>query len=218
MEQPLERLAEADQAEVVQRLDEEARVEQVPLGVVDAADVLVDRHPVVDETPLERRRVVVGVAVAQEVPRRVDERVHRLRLAPAGTAALRAGDVDPVRVRSERRHTLRLVVLDVRQEQRQLVVGHRYEPAAVAVDDRDRAAPVALAREAPVAQPEVDRRLAASTLAQRLDDRTLRLLPRQAVELPRGDQLPALVDHRHDRQVELLGELAVALVVRAAPP
>ena len=49
VEQALERLADAEQAEVVQRLDEEARVQQVAGRVVDAADVLVDGHPVVDD-------------------------------------------------------------------------------------------------------------------------------------------------------------------------
>src|SRR3954469_3424908 len=45
VEQALERLAEADQPELVHHLDEEARVEQVPCRVVDPADVLVDRRP-----------------------------------------------------------------------------------------------------------------------------------------------------------------------------
>jgi hypothetical protein len=39
-----------------------------------------------------------------------------------------------------------------RQLDRQLVVGHRHRAAGVAMDQRNRAAPVALARNAPVAQ------------------------------------------------------------------
>ena len=38
---------------------------------------------------------LVGVAVAQEVPGRVDERVHRVGLALGRPAARRAGDVGP---------------------------------------------------------------------------------------------------------------------------
>ena len=38
---------------------------------------------------------------------------------------------------------------------RQLVFRHRYVAAAFAVEDRDRAAPVALAADAPVAQTEL---------------------------------------------------------------
>ena len=62
------------------------------LGVVDAADVLVDRHPVIDEPRVERRLMVVRIAVAEEVPGGVDERIHRLAPAPAGPAAFGAGD------------------------------------------------------------------------------------------------------------------------------
>ena len=76
------------------------------------------------------------------------------------------------------------------------------------------AAPVALPREAPVAEPVVDRRLPLAVGAQRLDDRALRLVRRLPVELAGVDQDPVVADHRHDRQVELLRELVVALVVR----
>ena len=91
MEQPRERLAEADEAVVVHRLDEEARVEQVTGRVVDAADVLRHRQPVVDERAVEGGLVVVRVDVAQEVPRGVDEGVHRVGLAAPLLAAARAG-------------------------------------------------------------------------------------------------------------------------------
>ena len=85
---PRERLAEADHPPVVHRLHEEARVEEVPRRVVDPADVLRDRQPVVDDEAVERRLVVVRVDVAEEVPRRVDERVHRVGVALRRAAAL----------------------------------------------------------------------------------------------------------------------------------
>ena len=44
-----ERLAEPDEAEVVHDLHEEPRVQQVQDRVLDAADVLVDRQPVVGD-------------------------------------------------------------------------------------------------------------------------------------------------------------------------
>ena len=53
----------------------------------------------------------------------------------------------------------RAAALDVhvlRQEHRELVVGHRHHAAGVAVHDGHRAAPVALARDAPVVEPVVD--------------------------------------------------------------
>ncbi len=53
-EEARERLAEAEQLHVVQHLREEARVEQVQDGVLDAADVLVDGQPVVDDLLVPR--------------------------------------------------------------------------------------------------------------------------------------------------------------------
>ena len=53
-EEAQERLAEAEQPQVVQHLHEEARVEQVQDGVLDAADVLVDGQPVVGDLPVPR--------------------------------------------------------------------------------------------------------------------------------------------------------------------
>ena len=110
------------------------------------------------------------------------------------------------------------------------LVRHRDDPARVAVDDRDRAAPVALSREAPVAQAVVDREPAAALGRELLDDRAAALGRGQAVELGRVDEQLALgvLDVRRaprrrrrrrphdlaDRQVECRREVEVALVVR----
>ena len=136
------------------RAREEARVEQVQDGVLDAADVLVHRQPVGGGLLVDGR-VGVRRREAHEVPRAVDERVHGVRLAPRGLAAGRAIDVLPRRMPVERvaGHVEGGVV---RQRDGQLVVGHGHDAAVLAVDDRDRAAPVALARDAPVAQAVVD--------------------------------------------------------------
>ena len=193
-----------------------------------------DRQPVVDERSVERRLVVVRIDVAQEVPRGVDEGVHRVGLAAPLLPAAGTGHADPVLVGGQRRLPLRRVVLDVGQQQGQLVVGHRHGPAVVAVDDRDRAAPVALAREAPVAETVRDRRRALPPSAQPLDDRPLRLGRRQAGELAGVDEHlvvgvrreRALVrdvavgrgDDRANRQVERLRELvSPARRARARP-
>ncbi len=55
--QAQERLSEADDAEVVHHLDEEAGVHEVEDRVLDPADVLVHGHPVVDQLATHRRRV-----------------------------------------------------------------------------------------------------------------------------------------------------------------
>ena len=113
VEQAQERLAERDEAELVQDLDEVAGVEQVHDGVIDAADALVDGEPVVDERTIEGRLVVARIAVTQEVPGRVDERVHRVGFAPSFAAAARTGNADPVLRRFERRLASRRVVVDL---------------------------------------------------------------------------------------------------------
>ena len=106
----------------------------------------------------------------------------------AGPPQRRARDVHPVLGLRERRLALRLEVLDVGQQHGQLVVRHRDDPADVAVDDRDRAAPVALPREAPVPQPEVDGEPAASLGLEPLDDPAAALGRRQPVELAGVDE------------------------------
>ncbi|MNQ61793.1 hypothetical protein D3C85_761140 [compost metagenome] len=97
------------------------------------------------------------------------------------------------------------------------------------MDDRDRAAPVALAADAPVAQAELGARLAEAFLLQRHFEGVKGAREVQAVELAGVDQLAVLAigvlprcrglvagggaDHRLDRQGVLVGELEVALVV-----
>src|SRR5581483_2568778 len=89
---------------------------------------------------------------ARVVPRRIDEGVHRVGLAPRGPAALRAFAIDEVGALVERvagpvGHAV------FGEHDRQLIVRHRDVAAHVAVNNGNGAAPVALARDAPVAQP-----------------------------------------------------------------
>ena len=143
-------------AEVGQRLGVEAGVHQVEDGVLDTADVLVDRHPLGDGLVVERRVLVPRVAEPQEVPGRVDEGVHGVGLADRRTAAHRARRVQEALVVPERRLAGRQELDVVGRDDRQLVVGHRNGAVVGAVDDRDRAAPEPLPRQQPVAQAEVD--------------------------------------------------------------
>ena len=92
-EQAGERLFESDMAGRLHRAGEEAAVEQMQDRVLDAADILVDRHPGIDHRPVGRRTVDPRIGEALEIPRRVDERVHGVGFAPRRSAALRAGDV-----------------------------------------------------------------------------------------------------------------------------
>ena len=123
----------------------------------------------------------------------------------------------------------RLEILEVGQEHRQLLDGHRHDAARLAVDDGDRHAPVALAADEPVAQLEVDLLARRAALAQPGHDGLERLAGRrQAVEpagvhhdpvagvglAQRAPRARGRRDHLDDRQAVLRGELEVALVVR----
>lgn len=87
-EEVLERLVVLDEAEIAHHLRPEAGVEQMEHGVLDAADVLVHRHPIVGAL-VDHGRGAVGRAVALEVPGAVDEGVHRVGFALGVAAALR---------------------------------------------------------------------------------------------------------------------------------
>ena len=82
---------------------EEARVDQVQDGVLDAAAVEIDRAPVPDLLGIERQLRVLRIAEAEEVPRGVDERIHRVRLATRRAAAVGTGRVDELGDLRERR-------------------------------------------------------------------------------------------------------------------
>ncbi len=122
-EEPLERLVELDQAHVAHHFGPEARVQQVQNRVLDAADVLVHRHPVIVARIDHRRRV--RRAVAHVVPGRIDEGVHRVGLAPRRLAAGRA------RARQKRLVLCERAAAAVRDEvlgqhDRQVLLGHRH--------------------------------------------------------------------------------------------
>ena len=70
----------------------------------------------------------------------------------------------------------------VRQPHGQLIVGYRYSPARRTLDDGDRTPPVALTRDAPVAQAILRGGLAGLTIHQRPDRGRDRVLRREAIE------------------------------------
>ncbi len=166
-----------------------------------------------------------------------DERVHRVGLAPRQRPALRTVDLLPRGMAVER--IARRVESHVfRQQDRQILRRNRDDAAGLAMDDRDRAAPIALARNSPVAQLEIDLPAPLRPIAQRLRleparDFLLGGLDRQAVEETRIDQDAVAVigdpvdrersridagradDGRRAEPVDV-DEIEVALVVRRA--
>ncbi|MNM85287.1 hypothetical protein D3C81_973990 [compost metagenome] len=155
-------------------------------GVLDATDVLVDRQPVV--AALVHRIARTRRGVAGVVPARLHEGVEGVGLALGRAAAVRAGGLAPFQIGLDRRTgTVELHVL--RQDHRQLVFRHRHRTALVAVDHRNRAAPVALAAHAPVAQAVIDATLALALALETLGQCLEGALEIQAIELGRIDQL-----------------------------
>ena len=154
-EQAREGFVEIQIAAAAQRPREEARIEQVQHGVLDAADILIHRHPVGERPPVQRR-LVARRAEAQEIPAGIDEGIEGVGVAQGAAPAGRAGHALPGRVPFERvagpvdGHV-------VGQRHGQVAFGDRHDAAIGAVDDGDGAAPVALARNPPVAQAVVDR-------------------------------------------------------------
>ena len=200
--------------------------------MLDAADILVHRQPVIHRR-LRHRHRRTWRAEPGEIPRTIHERIERIRLPPRRPGAMRAGHMLPGRVMVQR--IARLVERHViRQHHRQLRRRHRHNAAIIAMDHRNRAAPVALARNPPVTQAPVHQPLAHAQLFQPRNRRRLgRTRRRQPVQEAGIDDRPRLgirhipqaelrrilagrQHHRGHRQAIFAGEIHIALVMRRA--
>ncbi len=232
-EQAGERLVQADLARRVHRAREEARIEQVQDRMLDAADILIDRQPVIHRRPRPaalrraasrtgrntrscRRRCRTCRSRARPGRRRTGRR-HASR-SDGGRADCRAG-------RTPRPRAARPAAGPA---------GTGNDAAGGAMDHRDRAAPVALAADAPVAQPPVRHAFAEALRLQRGDGRRLGARRRPARPgTPNDRPCPARYrpsspianrcgvgagrqHHGRHRQAVGAGELQIALVVRGA--
>ena len=156
-----ERLVDLHQTKVTHDLGPETRVEQMKNRMLDTAYVLVHAataggfglvpHPVVG-TGSNHLLAVLRVAIAHEVPGRINERVHGVGLTPGGLAAngadhagMKAFVLDQ-RIARAVRHAV------LRQDHGQVFFRHRHRAVFSAMDDRDRRAPVALTAHTPVTQ------------------------------------------------------------------
>src|SRR5476649_440928 len=228
-QQVLERLVGADQAFVAHQLVEETRVEQVKNCVFDAADVLIHRQPVVGRGFFHQTAFIVRRGVTSVVPRGLDEGVHGVGFTLGRCTAFRAGAlVEFGHARQWRTGSIGHHVFG--QYHRQLVFRHRHVTAGLAVDDRNRAAPVALAADAPVAQAELGARGTEVFLDQRDFHGIEGAFEVEAVELAGVDQRTVFAvsvlpwrrvgvastgaHYRFDWQVVLGGELEITFVVR----
>src|SRR5947207_10792 len=72
-------------------LNEEARVEQMHNSVLDAADILIDRQPLLHLFLAPCLLTIARVDIAQEVPGRADEGIHCICLAGRGASTYKIG-------------------------------------------------------------------------------------------------------------------------------
>ena len=230
-EQAVEGFAHGNDAFAVHQFGEEAGVQQVQDGVFDAADVLVGRLPVGGGGGFDHLAIVLRRHIAELVPARFHKGVHGIGFALGMAAAFGAGGFVELGHFSQRRAA---AVGDnvLGQDDGQLLGGYRDVAAGVAVDNRNRAAPVALAGNAPVAQAVLGFGFAGAECVQFGADGVEGSLKVQAVEFAAVDQAGAFFgavpfvpvfrvvglrfvqfDYLLDGQAEFVGELEIALVV-----
>ena len=157
-EQLRERLAHLLRAEagVGESPREETGVQQVQDRMGDPTDVLIDRHEVAGRSDVDGSCLIAGIAKAQEVPRRVHKGVHRVGLPECRAPTSGAGSLQEPLVETEWGLACRPELDIVGEKDRELLGGNRHDSVSGAVHHRDRAAPVSLPADKPVAQPVVD--------------------------------------------------------------
>ena len=237
MDEALPGFRGGDQAQVVEDMVPETGVEEVQDGVLGAPHVKVHGHPVLFLFRIPAPLVVVGIDVAEVVPAGAGPLGHGVGLPGADLAGLGIGPLEPFLGPGQRRLPILrgLVVLQLRQHHRQLLLGHQAYMAIGIVHQGEGFAPIALTAEKPISQTEVDGGLAHPLLLQPLVDGFFGLFqihPVQIQPLVVGgvavDPVPRPADlsrqhilqgdsrrlafrlgglqHADDGQVELLGE------------
>ena len=123
----------------------------------NAADILIDIHPVIGLIFTERFLIVLRIRIAQEIPRRVNKRIHRIGFATSFFATLRTRRKQKFFIRFQRRYCrLTIEIYIGRQAYRQIFLGYGHHAAMRAVNDRNRHAPIPLTGDQPITQPVVD--------------------------------------------------------------
>ena len=230
-EQPRNRLVVLHQSQIAHHLAEKSRIQQMQNRVRDPAHILIDRKPVFRLGLIEQRLVVVRVGIPVEIPARIDERIHRVRLAPRRPAAFRAGRIHELRRTRQRRFAFAGQLHIFRQFHRQLIVRHRHDSILLAIHNRNRRAPIPLARNAPILQ-SISRLARAKSFRRRIGrhflDRRVRCQPRVRPGIhqpPVGRKRFAhpidpqrrpveRLHHNLQRQMIFFGELIIPLVMR----
>src|SRR3989442_1255161 len=143
-------LAVLNQSKIAHYLAPETGVHQVQNGVRNAADVLVDRKPIVNFCRIVWRVRVVRIAIAIKIPRGINKGVHGVSFAARRTSTFRACGIHKLRRCRERRSALTRQIRIRRQHNRQIPVRYGNHAVFLAINDGNGRAPVSLARDAPI--------------------------------------------------------------------
>ena len=183
-QQAFERLVTIDQSQVTHDLVVKARVQQVQNGVLDAANVQIHGQPILGA--LVQHGTGIGAGITGKIPTGLHKGVKGVGVALCRLSlAIQGGNEFLVLFQ----RTARTVEFGVfRQNHRQLILGHCLDRAVGLVDRRNRAAPVTLTANAPIAQAVIGCHFAFGFVCQGLGDRVKRLFEVQPIELVRIDQ------------------------------
>ena len=193
-----------------------------------AADIQIDRQPLLQEFGIGKCIVVERVDVAQIVPAATGPLRHRVRLAHTLLARCRIDHVHPLARAGKRRLAASggLVVLQLGKRKRQIVFRNERLGSIFPVDDRERLAPVALAREKPVAKLVLGLRFAYALFLEVSNHLLLGFLDRKAIDKAGIDHHARLdvgkrrlgkialsIDDLNHRNRKLLREFVIAIVM-----
>ena len=195
-------------------------------GMLGAAYVEVDRHPVFLLGRIDECLCVLRIDVPQVVPAGTAPLRHGVGLALCGAAALGTSAVDPAVDVCQRALSRagRLIACDFRQGEGKLVLRNKDCSAVRAVDEGDGLSPVSLAAEDPVAQLEVHHLVSDLALLEELDHACYGISLVESVQETAVDvdsvfgpwlllDIDLGLEDLDDGQVELFGKLPVTGVV-----
>ena len=185
IEKLLEGLLGGDQTEVVEHLVPEACVEQMQHGVLSSTHIQVDRHPVALRLRGPGGLGVPRIAEPQVVPAAPGPLGHGVGIAPRALPRVGIARLDPALDPCQwwLEVGAGLVILELRQLDGQIRLGHQLGRAVLEMQHRKRLTPVALATEEPVAQPVADRTAAGTLRLEPLDHAALGIRRAQPVEV-----------------------------------
>ncbi|MNM83281.1 hypothetical protein D3C81_953380 [compost metagenome] len=189
------------------------------------ADIQVNRKPFLLLLFRAQLVVIMRIDIAQVIPAAAGPLRHRVGLTASRFTGFRINRVNPVGDVRERRlsSTRRFDGVDIRQDKRELILRYRLHRAVLQMQDRDRLAPIPLAAEQPVAQAVSHFAAAFAVLFQPGDHFLDPFLFPQPVQEAGVHMFSfsrisflrqiAACDHLNDRQIKLLGEFVIALVM-----